>query len=108
MAKSTDEIKTKQNRQQAPETEQSVVNAIEKKLEALYTKQKLDTQTDKIRIIRGELPLEVQDLEDELAGLQTRLNKYSEEMEAIDKILPISKTSSKRAANSSKSMKSSR
>jgi hypothetical protein len=85
MAKSTDEIKTKQNRQQAPETEQSVVNAIEKKLEALYTKQKLDTQTDKIRIIRGELPLEVQDLEDELAGLQTRLNKYSEEMEAIDK-----------------------
>ncbi len=86
MAKSTEEIKTKQqNTSQNPETEEGVVNAIEKKLVALYTKQKLDTKADKIRIIRGELPLEVQDLEDELAGLETRLSKYREETEAIDK-----------------------
>ncbi|MGM0565290.1 MAG: zinc ribbon domain-containing protein [Bacteroidota bacterium] len=86
MAKSTEEIKTKQqNTSQNPETEEGVVNAIEKKLVALYTKQKLDTKADKIRIIRGELPLEVQDLEDELAGLETRLSKYQEEIEAIEK-----------------------
>lgn len=78
-------METKQNKQQVAETEESVVNAIEKKLVALYTKQKLDTQADKIRIVRGELPLEVQDLEDELAGLQTRLNKYYDEIESIEK-----------------------
>ncbi len=86
MAKSTEEIKTKQQQaSQNPDTEEGVVNAIERKLVALYTKQKLDTKADKIRIIRGELPLEVQDLEDELAGLETRLSKYREEIEAIEK-----------------------
>ena len=46
---------------------------IEEKLQHLYELQRIDTEIDKIRTLRGELPLEVQDLEDELAGLETRL-----------------------------------
>jgi predicted nucleic acid-binding Zn-ribbon protein len=57
---------------------------IEEKLRALYKLQQIDTQIDKIRIIRGELPLEVQDLEDELAGLQTRVNNFNEEITQLE------------------------
>lgn len=58
---------------------------IEKKLIALYSLQQVDSQIDKIRIIRGELPLEVQDLEDEIAGLETRIDNYIQETEAIER-----------------------
>jgi uncharacterized protein len=53
---------------------------IEQKLRALFSLQNIDSKIDRIRIIRGELPLEVQDLEDELAGLQTRLDKLNDEV----------------------------
>jgi chromosome segregation ATPase len=59
--------------------------SIEKKLIALYTLQQIDSQVDKIRIIRGELPLEVQDLEDEIAGLETRIENYLQETVALEK-----------------------
>jgi len=49
---------------------------VEEKLKALFNLQKVDSQTDKIKILRGELPLEVQDLEDEIAGLGTRVDNY--------------------------------
>ncbi|MCX6247972.1 MAG: C4-type zinc ribbon domain-containing protein [Bacteroidetes bacterium] len=58
---------------------------IEKKLIALYSLQQLDSQVDKIRIIRGELPLEVQDLEDEIAGLETRIENYLQENSVLEK-----------------------
>jgi uncharacterized protein len=58
---------------------------IEKKLIALYSLQQIDSQVDKIRIIRGELPLEVQDLEDEIAGLETRIENYLQENAALEK-----------------------
>ena len=58
---------------------------IEKKLIALYNLQQIDSQVDKIRIIRGELPLEVQDLEDEIAGLETRVDNYIQETVIMDK-----------------------
>ena len=45
---------------------------VEEKLKALYQLQTIYTEIDKIKTLRGELPLEVQDLEDEIAGLQTR------------------------------------
>lgn len=54
-------------------------------LTALYSLQQIDSQIDRIRIIRGELPLEVQDLEDEIVGLETRVNNFREEIEAIEK-----------------------
>lgn len=59
--------------------------SIEKRLIALYTLQQIDSQVDKIRIVRGELPLEVQDLEDEIAGLETRINNFKEETETLKK-----------------------
>jgi uncharacterized protein len=51
--------------------------SIEQKLIALYSLQQIDSQIDKIKIIRGELPLEVQDLEDEIAGLETRIENFN-------------------------------
>jgi predicted nucleic acid-binding Zn-ribbon protein len=57
--------------------------SVEQKLVALYSLQQIDAQIDKIRIIRGELPLEVNDLEDEIAGLETRITKFNEEIEAL-------------------------
>jgi predicted nucleic acid-binding Zn-ribbon protein len=53
---------------------------IEEKLFALYKLQSMITEIDKIRTLRGELPLEVQDLEDEVAGLETRLQNYTSEI----------------------------
>ena len=50
--------------------------SIEKKLESLFKLQVIDSKIDDIRIVRGELPLEVQDLEDEIAGLETRISNY--------------------------------
>ncbi|MCL2040452.1 MAG: C4-type zinc ribbon domain-containing protein [Bacteroidales bacterium] len=50
--------------------------SIEEKLKLLYHLQQIDTKIDKIRIIRGELPLEVQDLEDEIAMLKTRKDNH--------------------------------
>jgi len=58
---------------------------IAEKLKALYNKQLVDTAIDKIKILRGELPLEVQDLEDEIEGLQTRVSKYDEDVEVLEK-----------------------
>ena len=58
---------------------------VAEKLKALYDKQMVDTAIDKIKILRGELPLEVQDLEDEIEGLQTRVSKYNEDIEELDK-----------------------
>ena len=54
---------------------------IEKKLRALYDLQLIDSRIDEIRNIRGELPLEVEDLENEIAGLNTRLEKFNETIE---------------------------
>ena len=49
--------------------------SVEERLRALYDLQLIDSRVDEIRIVRGELPLEVQDLEDEIQGLTTRLEK---------------------------------
>ena len=54
------------------------------KLDALYELQKIDSEIDRIRTIRGELPLEVQDLEDELTGLETRLKKLADEIKEME------------------------
>ena len=57
--------------------------SVEQKLIALYSLQQIDSQIDKIKIIRGELPLEVQDLEDELAGLETRVSNFNTDIENL-------------------------
>ena len=50
--------------------------SVAEKIKALYRLQKIKSEVDKIRTLRGELPLEVQDLEDEIEGLQTRIEKH--------------------------------
>ncbi|HSV88976.1 MAG TPA: C4-type zinc ribbon domain-containing protein [Bacteroidales bacterium] len=65
-------------------SEESLELSVRKKLTVLYTLQTYDTQIDKIRSIRGELPLEVQDLEDEIAGLETRIGKFRQEVEEME------------------------
>ena len=54
--------------------------SIEDKLRALHQLQVIDTEIDTIRTVRGELPLEVQDLEDVVQGLETRINKINEDI----------------------------
>ncbi len=46
---------------------------VAEKLQALYELQKIDSKRDEIGTLKGELPMEVKDLEDELAGLETRI-----------------------------------
>ena len=58
--------------------------SVEEKLRALYDLQIIDTRIDEIRNVRGELPLEVEDLEDEVAGLTTRLEKLQVDLGAIE------------------------
>ncbi|CAM4227513.1 zinc ribbon domain-containing protein [Gillisia hiemivivida] len=57
---------------------------VEEKLRALYDLQLIDSRIDEIRNVRGELPLEVEDLEDEVAGLNTRIQKHDTDLEVID------------------------
>jgi len=57
---------------------------VEEKLRALYDLQLVDSRIDKIRDIRGELPLEVEDLEDEIAGLETRLQNLNGEVSDLE------------------------
>ena len=58
---------------------------IEEKLRALYSLQLVDSEVDKIKTLRGELPLEVQDLEDEVEGLETRINNLKSEVAELEK-----------------------
>lgn len=63
-----------------------VINlSAEDKLKLLFNLQKIDSQIDSIRKLRGELPLEVQDLEDEVAGLETRIEHLNDEIAEIAK-----------------------
>ena len=57
---------------------------VEEKLRALYDLQLIDSRIDEIQNMRGELPLEVDDLKDEVAGLTTRLEKLTNEVQVID------------------------
>ena len=56
---------------------------IAKKLLSLYNLQQICSQIDKIRVVRGELPNEVRDMEDAFAGMQTRIEKNNEELEEL-------------------------
>ncbi len=58
--------------------------SIEDKLRLLFDLQAVASEMDKLKILRGELPLEVQDLEDEVAGLKTRINNYQDEIKNLE------------------------
>ncbi|MBK5208061.1 MAG: hypothetical protein JJE44_00990 [Flavobacteriaceae bacterium] len=58
---------------------------VEEKLRALYDLQLIDSRIDEIKSVRGELPLEVEDLEDEVVGLNKRLVNLDEEVTVLKK-----------------------
>jgi predicted nucleic acid-binding Zn-ribbon protein len=64
-----------------------------RKLRAIYDLQLIDSRIDEIRNVRGELPLEVEDLEDEVAGLSTRSEKLKSELEVIEDLIKGKKNS---------------
>lgn len=57
--------------------------SVQEKLVSVLTLQKIDSKIDEINKLRGELPMEVKDLEDEIAGLNTRIRNIDNEIEAI-------------------------
>lgn len=65
--------------------------SIEERLRALFELQKVDSKIDEIRILRGGLPLEVQDLEDDIAGLETRIQKINLEIKEIQATIVLRK-----------------
>src|SRR5688572_5832800 len=67
-------------------------NSIEQKLKALYKLQVIDSKIDKLRSVRGELPMEVSDLEDEIVGLDTRLNNMKSEIKQLEDGIVLNKT----------------
>ena len=63
---------------------EAVELTVEDKLKYIFDLQRFHSEIDKIKTLRGELPLEVQDLEDEIAGLETRINKLKDEVKEFE------------------------
>jgi len=80
-------ITTEKINKQGQDTLDSPEMSVEKKLIALYMLQTVDSELDKIKIVRGELPLEVQDLEDEVVRFDTRLKNIANEMKEIKDLI---------------------
>ena len=72
-------------------------NTVAKKLEALVKLQSTDSELDEIKKIRGALPDEVMDLEDEIAGYQTRVDKQNQELKEIEDNISANRTAIKDA-----------
>jgi len=88
---------------------------VEEKLRALYDLQLIDSRVDEIRNVRGELPLEVQDLDDEVLGLKTRMDKLKSDVETINfeitakkNLIEESKAMMKKYAEQQKNVRNSR
>lgn len=73
---------------------------VEEKLKALYQLQTMLSEIDKIKTLRGELPLEVQDLEDEVTGLRTRIDKIKTEISELKSSIATKKIEIEAAKNS--------
>ena len=65
--------------------------SVEEKLRAIYDLQLIDSRIDEIRNVRGELPLEVEDLEDEVAGLSSRSEKLKSDLEVMEEQIKVKK-----------------
>ena len=72
-------------------------NTVAKKLEALVKLQAIDSKIDEVKKVRGALPEEVQDLEDEIAGYQTRLEKQQEEKKELEDAIEANRSAIKDA-----------
>lgn len=65
--------------------------SVESRLKSLYELQTILSEIDRIKTIRGELPLEVNDLEDQIAGLNTRIGKFTDEVDELQKSVAAEK-----------------
>ena len=74
--------------------------SVEEKLKTLYQLQTTLSEIDKIRTLRGELPLEVQDLEDEITGLKTRIENINNEISELKSSVTGKKIEIEKAKNS--------
>jgi len=72
--------------------------SVEEKLSSLVKLQKIDSKLDQIQILKGELPMEVSDLEDEIQGLTSRKNRIEEEINGITDFIEQKKNAIKDAA----------
>ncbi len=70
---------------------------VAQKLEALTKLQNIDSELDEIKTVRGALPEEVSDLEDEIIGYETRVQNYNQDLEDIDEQISSNKQSIKEA-----------
>jgi uncharacterized protein len=71
--------------------------SVEEKLTAVLALQKIDSKIDEIKTMKGELPMEVKDLEDEIEGLQTRINNTDAEINSINSFIDAKATAKKDA-----------
>jgi len=71
--------------------------SVEEKLVGLIKLQKIDSKLDEFQVLKGELPLEVSDLEDEIAGLHARKNRIEEEINGISEFIESKKEAIKEA-----------
>ena len=65
--------------------------SVESRLKSLYELQTILSEIDRIKTIRGELPLEVKDLEDQIAGLHTRIDNFGHEIDELSKAVAAEK-----------------
>ena len=63
--------------------------SVEQRLKSLYELQTILSEIDRIKTIRGELPLEVKDLEDNIEGLKTRIDNYTREIDELLSLIHI-------------------
>ena len=61
--------------------------SVEEKLSSLVTLQKIESKIDEVQVLKGELPMEVSDLEDEITGLQARQTRIEEEINGIQEFI---------------------
>ncbi len=61
--------------------------SVEEKLKSLIKLQKIESKLDELAVVKGELPIEVKDLEDDLTGLQNRLHRIEEEINGINEFI---------------------
>lgn len=71
--------------------------SVEEKLIAVLTLQKIDSKIDEIKTLKGELPMEVKDLEDEIEGLRVRIQNADSEMESINTFVDAKNAAKKEA-----------
>ncbi len=71
--------------------------SVEEKLSSLVTLQKIDSKLDEVQILKGELPMEVKDLEDEIEGLHARQTRVEEEINGIQEFIDQKKEGIKEA-----------